>query len=691
MKSIATSLVFLLLCGLAYSQTIDQKLLVIRNDGTIGGQLIVAYQVKGTGLSASNTLGSATTDVLFDNTKLTFLSAANWGFGFAQGYTSQVTNHATSLRIGVIGGGVFPGGGIGFDINGTYNTWVQLTFTILDPTVAPSLSLAPASNSIGLYKNHSNNPQTNIITNQTLSPLVLSVRSTISGNVGIAGAVLNYNDGGSLNVVADGTGAYSFTVPYGWSGFVLPALAGYTFTPQNIIYTNVKADKTNQNYLSAVTLPVTIDQQLLVVRNDGNVGGQLTVAYQVKGTNLTPSNSLGSATTDVLFDNTKISYLNATGWGFGFLQGYVAQVTNNSTFVRIGVINSGVFPGGAAGIDLSSAYSNWVMLNFTILDTSIAPSLSISTTTNAIGLFQFHSNIPQTNMVINQPLSVPLFTIMSNITGNAGAPGVTLSYLDGTLKNIVADSIGAYSIIVPYNWSGTVTPSSAGLTFSPVSRNYSNLKSDINTQNYSAFPSLSLNLTALFEAMYVAGGTAMPNPAPVTVSLYNASTFALVESKTGTLDVNGVGSFLFTSAVNGTSYFIQVKSPTSLETWSATGVSFTGGALSYNFTTALAQAYTDGSLPPQSLQGSKYCIYSGYVNHDGFITNDDFTGVDNDASVGDWHVENDVNGDGFVTNDDFTFIDNNASVGLARQVPPGAPSHLATRPVKNHVQRSSVN
>jgi hypothetical protein len=201
----------------------------------------------------------------------------------------------------------------------------------------------------------------------------------------------------------------------------------------------------------------------------------------------------------------------------------------------------------------------------------------------------------------------------------------------------------------------------------------------------------TLNLTAFFEAMYVAGGTAMPNPAPVTVSLYNASTFALVESKTGTLDVNGVGSFLFTSAVNGTSYFIQVKSPTSLETWSATGVSFTGGALSYNFTTALGKAYTDGSLPPQSLQGSKYCIYSGDVNHDGFITNDDFTGVDNDASVGDWHVENDVNGDGFVTNDDFTFIDNNASVGLARQVPPGAPSHLATRPVKNHVQRSSVN
>jgi hypothetical protein len=200
----------------------------------------------------------------------------------------------------------------------------------------------------------------------------------------------------------------------------------------------------------------------------------------------------------------------------------------------------------------------------------------------------------------------------------------------------------------------------------------------------------TLTLKALMEAMFVAGGTAMPNPAPVTVQLYDASTFALVETKTGTLDVNGNGSFLFSSAANGTPYYIVIKSPTTIETWSAAGVSFTGGALTYDFTTALAQAYTDGSLPSMSLQGGKYCIYSGDVNQDGFITNDDFTGVDNDASVGDWHVENDVNGDGFVTNDDFTFIDNNASVGLAKQVPPGAPAHLVKHTVKNNVQKSTV-
>jgi uncharacterized protein (TIGR02145 family) len=181
---------------------------------------------------------------------------------------------------------------------------------------------------------------------------------------------------------------------------------------------------------------------------------------------------------------------------------------------------------------------------------------------------------------------------------------------------------------------------------------------------------ITLTLRALIEAMYVCGGTAMPINPTVTVELHGASTpYALVESRTGPLSTAGLGTFTYSTAVNGTPYYIVVKSINTLETWSATAQSFTGGALSYDFTTGVDKAYTDGSNAPLSLHSGKYCIYSGDVSQDGFITNDDFTGVDNDASVGDWHTENDVNGDNFVTNDDFTFIDNNASVGVMRQIP----------------------
>ena len=192
--------------------------------------------------------------------------------------------------------------------------------------------------------------------------------------------------------------------------------------------------------------------------------------------------------------------------------------------------------------------------------------------------------------------------------------------------------------------------------------------------------------------MYVAGGTQMTMTPSVTVELHNAtSPYALVESQTATLSTAGVGTFMFTTATDGTPYYIVLKSPTTVETWSAVTHSFSAGALSYNFTTGLGQAYTDGSMDPMALHNGKYCIYSGDVNQDGQVTSDDFTGVDNDNANFDYHVANDVNGDGQVTSDDFTWIDNNNTNFVSRQVPPGAPSHLVNR-VKGHVQlKSSVS
>jgi uncharacterized protein (TIGR02145 family) len=186
-------------------------------------------------------------------------------------------------------------------------------------------------------------------------------------------------------------------------------------------------------------------------------------------------------------------------------------------------------------------------------------------------------------------------------------------------------------------------------------------------------PPLSLTLTALLEAMYVTGGTAMIMAPDVTVELHDGSTLALVESKTGTLSTAGVGSFQFITASNGTPYYIVVKSLNTLETWSTVPVRFTDGTLTYDFTTNLDKAFTDESNPSLALHRGKYCLYSGDVNQDGFVTSNDYTGIDNDASQGDYHLVNDLNGDGFVTSNDYTFVDNNSSAGLMKQVPIVAP------------------
>jgi len=167
------------------------------------------------------------------------------------------------------------------------------------------------------------------------------------------------------------------------------------------------------------------------------------------------------------------------------------------------------------------------------------------------------------------------------------------------------------------------------------------------------------------------GGTVMSMTPAVTVELRDGSTHALVESKTATLSTSGVGTFNYTTAVNGIPYYIVVKSLNTVETWSATSHSFTSGALSYDFTTGVSKAYTDGSNPPLALHSSKYCIYSGDVNQDGYVTGDDYTGVDNDNTNFGYHVVNDVNGDGYVTGDDYTFIDNNNASFIQKQVPAG--------------------
>lgn len=78
----------------------------------------------------------------------------------------------------------------------------------------------------------------------------------ISGSTGVAGTTLSYNDGGAMTATADGSGNYSFTVPYNWSGLVTASHVGYYFTPANRIYTNVTSDQTAQNYSgTAVSAP----------------------------------------------------------------------------------------------------------------------------------------------------------------------------------------------------------------------------------------------------------------------------------------------------------------------------------------------------------------------------------------------------------------------------------------------------
>jgi hypothetical protein len=73
-----------------------------------------------------------------------------------------------------------------------------------------------------------------------------------------------------------------------------------------------------------------------------------------------------------------------------------------------------------------------------------------------------------------------------SISGTTGIAGTTLSYMDGTAKNVTAQANGVYTLQVPGGWSGTVTPSHPCYTYNPLNRTYSPVTSDQTNQNYTA-------------------------------------------------------------------------------------------------------------------------------------------------------------------------------------------------------------
>lgn len=70
------------------------------------------------------------------------------------------------------------------------------------------------------------------------------------------------------------------------------------------------------------------------------------------------------------------------------------------------------------------------------------------------------------------------------ISGHVAVPDTTLLYNDGSPKSVIADSNGDYTLTVPYGWSGTVTPQKTGFSFTPASRTYSNVTSNLSGQDY---------------------------------------------------------------------------------------------------------------------------------------------------------------------------------------------------------------
>ena len=164
----------------------------------------------------------------------------------------------------------------------------------------------------------------------------------------------------------------------------------------------------------------------------------------MKGTGLTSANTLGSATIDVNYDSSKITYNYTESYNsFASIlltNAYNSDAVNNTDFIRIGI--TGNVNSVRPGLDIGTGYFTWIELNFTISSTSDTTSLTIASRSNAIGLYENHQNNPTTYVINDQPLSSPVEILneplpveLTSFTADINSNNVNLNWKTATEVN----------------------------------------------------------------------------------------------------------------------------------------------------------------------------------------------------------------------------------------------------------------
>lgn len=155
----------------------------------------------------------------------------------------------------------------------------------------------------------------------------------------------------------------------------------------------------------------------------------------------------------------------------------------------------------------------------------------------------------------------------------------------------------------------------------------------------------------------------------VTVELHDASNYSniIYTSALTNLSTSGQVSLTAIPPVYSGSYYTTIRHRNSIETTSATFLSYSGSLVTYNFSTAASKAYGDNQI---DIGSGVYAIYGGDVNQDGIVDGGDMNPVDNaSTAITFGYVVEDVNGDGIVDGGDMNIVDNNSTAIVMAQLP----------------------
>jgi hypothetical protein len=322
------------------------------------------------------------------------------------------------------------------------------------------------------YRSYSN--VTSDQTNQDYTPAINTY--TISGHVGTLDGVTMSGLHG--NPVTSGGGFYSGTKYYGEFISVVPLKDGYSFTPSSRqYYEDVTSDQENQDYTPIVTHIVsghigTLDE----VTMSGLPGNPLTPVtsggFYSTAVNDGWSGTVSPSKVGYMFAPASRSYSNVTTDQTN--QDYTPTEANYTISGRVGTMD-GVTMSGLPGNPVTSSGGFYSAVVGYSWDNKVTP-IKAGYNFSPPYIHYYHVSSNYTNQ--DYTPSVKTFTISGYVDTLSG---VTMNGLPG---NPVTNSSGFYTAPVNWGWSGTVTPTKAGYTFSPTNRAYSSVTCGLTNQNY---------------------------------------------------------------------------------------------------------------------------------------------------------------------------------------------------------------
>jgi len=353
-------------------------------------------------------------------------------------------------------------------------------------------AIAPGTYELRLF---ANNGYTRLATS---NPFTVGTR-TVSGTVTasgspLAGVAFAASNGGTCTA-SNASGQYSCTVAYAWSGSVAPSSSGHAFTPASRSYSNVVANQTAQDYTAA---PVTYVVSGTVMAGGSPLAGVAFAA--TNGGGCTSSNASGQYSCTVGYAWSGSVTPSLSGYTFTpASRSYSSVVANQTaqdytaeaiTYVVSGTVTAGGSPfagvafaasngGACTASNASGQYSCTVLQGYT---GTVTPSLGSHAFTPASRSYS--------NVVANQAAqdyAAVLVQVSGTLTlGGSPFAGAALAATNGGTCT-PSNASGQYSCTVVQGWTGSVTPSASGYTFTPASRSYSNVVAQ-SAQDFAAQP-----------------------------------------------------------------------------------------------------------------------------------------------------------------------------------------------------------